>query len=86
MNCAVAYNYDQTTETPHVLATTDTFTSGKPYQFRVFFSEQKCESVQLVFSDTPSGTGQSFTITGLTFTVGVKSGKYKLPTGKTTSL
>lgn len=86
MNCAVAYNYDQTTESPHVLATTDTFTSGKPYQFRVFFSEQKCESVQLTFSDTPSGTGQSFTITGLTFTVGVKSGKYKLPTGKTTSL
>jgi len=86
MNCSVAYDYDDTSLTPHIISTVDTFSPSQPYQFKVYFSRQKCESVQLIFSDTPSNTGQSFTITGLAFIVGVKNGANKLPVNKSSSL
>ncbi len=53
------------------------------YQFRINPSKQKCEAIQIViedyFDNSIYDTGNSFTITDMTFVVGIIGGEYRLP-------
>lgn len=51
------------------------------YQFRLFLSRQKCESIQITIEDAQEAAeyGRGYSISNLAFEVGVKKGADKLP-------
>lgn len=56
------------------------------YQFRIRLPRQKCQSVRFTFQDSPGTTiGESYEINELALEVGLKSGHFRLPSGKTVS-
>ena len=68
-----------------------TYGSGSPYggsdptyQWRVDFSRQKCESIQISIEDIqPSSYGEGFSLSAITFEVGQKQGLNRLPATRT---
>lgn len=53
------------------------------YQFRLFLSRQKCQSLQITIEDARMGaSGESYSISNLAFEVGVKKGANKVIAGK----
>lgn len=48
------------------------------YQWRVNPARQKCQAMQITLEDIPDETGESMSLNGLTFEVGVKRGTNKL--------
>jgi hypothetical protein len=55
---------------------------GNPYQFRVNFKRQKCQSIKLLVEDVQENAGEGFSLSQITFQVGGKSGMFKLSKGK----
>jgi hypothetical protein len=53
-----------------------------PYQPRVNFKQQKCQSVKLLIEDQQDVPGEGFNISQITFEVGGKSGLFKQAKGK----
>lgn len=56
--------------------------TGSPYQARVDFKQQKCQSMKLLIEDVQETAGQGFSLSQITFEVGGKSGLFKLGKGK----
>ncbi len=56
--------------------------NGNPYQIRVDFKQQKCQSLKLEIEDLQSTAGEGFSISQITFQVGRKKGLYKLGKAK----
>lgn len=52
-----------------------------PYQYLTFPTQQKCEAMQLIFTELQSGPtfDQGLDLSGLMFEIGVKKGTYKVP-------
>jgi hypothetical protein len=74
-------DYGSTAETARSLALTGS--SGDLLQFR-FHLGKKCEAVKFKIVDSAmSGTKESCTLTSLSLEIGMKSGAYKLASGKT---
>ncbi|HVP49646.1 MAG TPA: hypothetical protein VMT56_00340 [Candidatus Bathyarchaeia archaeon] len=57
---------------------TDTITGGTPFQFQVYPSIQKCQSLQVSITDSAT-TGESFDLSALGFYFAIKRGLFKLP-------
>lgn len=55
---------------------------GNPYQFRVNFKQQKCQSIKLLIEDAQEHAGQGFSLSQITFEAGGKQGLFKLSKGK----
>ena len=53
--------------------------SGKPYQFRVNPTRQKCQAIKIIIEDLQEVAGAAFNLTAVTFEVGAKEGGMKLP-------
>jgi hypothetical protein len=56
--------------------------SGNPYQARVDFKKQKCQSIKLEIEDVQANAGEGFSLSQITFEVGGKSGLFKLGKSK----
>lgn len=75
LTVTAAYDFDPT------IKQTDTITVGSsvvPYQYRLHLARQKCESVQLTISASPTGTGKELSLSSLGFEVGKKQGLNKV--------
>lgn len=75
-----AYDYsntiNQTTTIPILNAAT-------PIQYRVFPSKQKCETMQIIVTETPQTPyGQGLSLSNFEFELGIKKGPYKLPSSQ----
>lgn len=55
---------------------------GNPYQARINFKKQKCQSLKLEIEDVQESAGEGFSLSQITFQVGGKSGLFKLNKGK----
>lgn len=55
---------------------------GNPYQARINFKQQKCQSIKLEIEDVQANAGEGFSLSQITFEVGSKSGLFKLAKGK----
>lgn len=54
------------------------------YQFRIHMEQQTCEAVKVqIYDSQTSSYGEGFSLSSLTFEVGVKKGAMKLPAGNT---
>lgn len=71
-----AYDFNSTVEHSITLAITDAI---NPWQERFFPDRQKCESVQLTFTITPTVVGKALSLSGIAMEVGVKRGFNKMP-------
>lgn len=56
--------------------------SNTPYQPRVNFKQQKCQSIKLLIEDQQSVPGEGFNLSQITFEVGGKAGLFKQAKGK----
>lgn len=56
--------------------------NGNPYQVRVDFKKQKCQSVKIEIEDLQASAGEGFSISQITFQVGGKRGLFKLSKAK----
>lgn len=75
LRVSIAYDFDPT---PAQVETV-TPTSTPPYQWRVHLARQKCQALQVTIEDVDSGTaGESLSLSGLTFEVGVKRGPNRM--------
>lgn len=76
---AVAYGNDS----PYGLPATKPYGgTGNPYQARVNFKKQKCQSIKLLIQDEQENAGEGFSLSQITFEVGGKAGSFKLSKGK----
>jgi hypothetical protein len=55
---------------------------GNPYQARVNFKQQKCQSIKLEIEDVQETAGEGFSLSQITFEVGGKNGLFKLAKSK----
>lgn len=55
---------------------------GNPYQARVNFKQQKCQSIKLEIEDVQATAGEGFSLSQITFEVGSKAGLFKLAKSK----
>jgi len=54
-----------------------------PYQARIHVRRQKCQALRLILQDLDQeGSGESFSLSGITFEVGVKKGAGKISAGQ----
>lgn len=75
---AVAYDYG-TTFTTGVTYSLSSSSSSTSFQFRDFFSQQKCDALSLTVTEVTTGTsGEYLDLTDLSFLAGVKKGTNKL--------
>jgi hypothetical protein len=77
----VSVDFDDTV----VQTSTITATSTPPYQYRVFMTRQKCESIKFTIQDLAPVTGswtEAYTLGNMAFEVGIKRGLNKLPATK----
>jgi hypothetical protein len=59
------------------------FANSQNYQWRIFTTIQKCETIQITIEDVYTGTiGESFSLSGLAFEVGVEGGVMRLPASR----
>jgi hypothetical protein len=75
LNVTLTYDFGTATQTiiPIVVGSAVT-----PYQFRVFMSQQKCQTIQLTISDSVLSTSnQAWDLSGLSFEVAAKKGQNK---------
>jgi hypothetical protein len=56
--------------------------TGSPYQARVNFKQQKCQSIKLLIEDVQENAGQGLSLSQITFQVGGKTGMFKMAKGK----
>lgn len=86
VNVDVCYDYNE--NVAHTVNYAPVISSaGQALQVRVNFERQKCESIRLTFSDTPTGTtGNSLVLTDLSILAGVKRGFNKVLPTQTTSV
>lgn len=56
--------------------------NGNPYQFRLDFKRQKCQSIKLSVEDIQSEVGEGLLISGITMQVGGKAGTFRLPSSQ----
>ena len=56
--------------------------TGLPYQTRVNLKQQKCQSIKLEIEDVQENAGEGFSLSQITFQVGMKAGAYKMPKGR----
>lgn len=56
--------------------------TGEPYQTRINFKQQKCQSIKLLVEDVQENAGEGFSLSQITFQVGGKSGLFKMAKGK----
>lgn len=76
---SVAYGDDS----PYGLPNTKEYGGlGNPYQARINFKQQKCQSIKLEIEDVQANAGEGFSLSQITFEVGGKSGLFKLSKGK----
>lgn len=79
LTVAAAYNYNQNSfgvAAPFLFMANSTTTN---FQYRDFFSQQKCDSLSLILTEVITGTsGEFIDLTDLTFLAGVKKGLHKL--------
>ena len=51
-----------------------------PYQYQINLKKQKCEAIQVTLTDlSQSGSGESMSLSGLTYVVGLKPNTVRLP-------
>ena len=77
----VSVDFDDTV----VQTSTITATSTPPYQYRVFMTRQKCESIKFTIQDLAPVSGswtEAYTLGNMAFEVGIKRGLNKLPATK----
>lgn len=80
LNVSVAYDFDSTVKQTDAIAVP---ASQVPYEYRLHLAQQKCSSIQLTISGTPSVPyGQGLSLSALAFEVGAKKGLNKLPAGQ----
>lgn len=86
LTIGIAYDFNP------IIVQTVTITNSlplDPWQWRVFLDRQKCESLQLTFTVTPTGPnpvyGEGLSLSDIALEVGVKTGLYKLPASQSTS-
>lgn len=56
--------------------------TGNPYQARINFKKQKCQSIKIQIEDSQETAGEGFSLSQITFQVGQKTGTFKLSKGK----
>jgi hypothetical protein len=56
--------------------------SGTPYQARIDFGIQKCQSIKLLIEDVQDTIGEGLSISAITVMAGAKQGTGKLPSGQ----
>lgn len=77
----VSVDFDDTV----VQTSTITATATPPYQYRVFMTRQKCESIKFTIQDLAPTVGawtEGYTFGNMAFEIGVKRGLNKLPASK----
>ena len=81
LNVSVAYDFGTAfTQTDTIPVTA----SAVPYQWRIFFAQQKCAAIQIQLQDVQNGSvGEGVALSGLTFLIGRKRGLRKLPSSST---
>lgn len=57
--------------------------SQQPMQYRVFTQLQKCESIQISLSDSPTSTTEGLRLSALAFNIAQKKGPFKMPASAT---
>jgi hypothetical protein len=68
--------------TPSQVVTIPVLTNPGDYQYRVFLSKQKTESVKIEIIESQDSPGEGFSITSMAFIVGVKQGAFKVSAAK----
>lgn len=87
IDVSVAYDYDDNIVDVNNFDTSAFAPSiGKPYQFIVNFSRQKCQSIQIIIQDSVNATANTFSITDITVEAGIKNGTNKLPNVQSTGV
>lgn len=81
LNVSVAYDFGTAfTQTDAIPVTASTV----PYQWRIFFAQQKCAAIQIQLQDVQNGSvGEGVALSGLTFLIGRKRGLRKIPSSST---
>ena len=69
----VAYDYVDTYIDTVTVASSSTFISGFPYELRINVQNQKCRAIKLKILDIPTTNGESFSLSNLMFSVGIKN-------------
>lgn len=77
----VSVDFDDTV----IQTSTITATSSPPYQYRVFMTRQKCESIKFTIQDLAPSVGswnEGYNLSNMAFEVGIKKGLNKLSASK----
>lgn len=80
LSVSLAYNFNPTITQVDNIAMTG---SQLPMQYRVFTQLQKCQTIQLTLSDSPTTTTEGLRLSALAFNIAQKKGPFKLPAAVT---
>jgi hypothetical protein len=73
LNCTIDYDYGNT---PSQVVGTITADGSVPEQWRVFLTQQKCQSFRVTLTEVPTVAGAGLTLSGLNLWIGGKFGQY----------
>lgn len=75
--------YNDYNETPTQTTSIVVGSDPAPYEFRIHIAQQKCTTMKIKITDSQSSSfGEGFSISALSFEVGVKKGPTSVPSGR----